>query len=140
MHEVLHTHSAAFALNIARTYGVPLADGKPASFSDGSLVRGVTEGLTEIFTMQAMRVDGTPAAYGRETKWAFSLINKLGTNGMEIAWNAYFRNDVASMVQVKKAIAELFADDKKAPESPSARSTLPSPITRSSLAATGLNA
>ena len=137
MHEVLHTHSAAFALNIARTYGVPLADGKPASFSDGSRVRGVTEGLTEIFTMQALKVDATPSGYNRETKWDFRLIDKVG---METAQKAYFGNDVASMVQVKKAIAELIAEDKSTPESPSARSTLPSPIARSLSAGAGRSA
>lgn len=116
---MLHTRSAAFAYNIAQTYGAPLADGKPAMFSDGSTVRGVTEGLTELFTMEALKVDETPASYGRETKWAVRLIEKVG---IETATMAYFGNDVASTVQVKKAINELVAADKKAPESAAARS------------------
>ena len=125
LHEVLHTRSSAFANNIAQTYGVPLENGKPAVFSDGSPVRGVTEGLTEVFTMQALKIDSTPTGYSRETKWAFRLIDKVG---IETAKKAYFGNDVASMVQVKKAINELVVADKKAPESPAARS--PSASTR----------
>jgi hypothetical protein len=120
VHEVLHTRSAAFANNMAQSYGAPLANGKIASFSDGSPVRGVTEGLTEIFTMQALKVDSTPSGYSRETKWAARLIDKVGS---ETAKRAYFGNDVASMVQVKKAINELVTEDKKNPESPVARST-----------------
>jgi hypothetical protein len=126
-HEVLHTRSAAFANNIAQTYGAPLADGKAARFSDGSPVRGVTEGLTEIFTMQALKVDSTPTGYSRETKWALKLIDKVG---IETAKKAYFGNDVASMVQVKKAINELVAADKQSPE-PAARSSTAPPSARS---------
>lgn len=118
LHEVLHTRSAAFALNIAHTFGVPLTDGKAARFSDGSLVRGITEGLTEIFTMEALNTNTTPANYGRETKWAGRLIDKVN---IETATRAYFGNDVASMVQVKKAIEELVKEDKAAFESASAR-------------------
>lgn len=68
LHEVLHTRSMAFTVNMDRTFGDPLADGKPASFSDGSLVVGITEGLTEVFTGAALRVSSTASGYQRETK------------------------------------------------------------------------
>ena len=119
LHEVLHTRSMAFIKSIDRTYGDPLANGKPASFSDGSLVVGLTEGLTEIFTMIALKATSTPSGYKRETKWAGRLIEKVG---IEIAKKAYFGNDVLSMVRVEMAIEELIAADKKSPEISAARS------------------
>jgi hypothetical protein len=119
LHEVLHTRSAAFANNIAQTFGVPRPDGTLPSFSDGSPVRGITEGLTDNFTMQALKVDSTPANYSRQSKWANRLVDKVG---IETVKTAYFANDVAAMVKVKKAINELVVEDKKAPESPAARS------------------
>jgi hypothetical protein len=122
VHEVLHTRSAAFANNIAQTFGVPRPDGTLPSFSDGSPVRGITEGLTDNFTKQALNVDSTPADYSRESKWANRLIDKVG---IETVKTAYFANDVAAMVKVKKAINELVLEDKKAPESPAARSPSP---------------
>ena len=121
LYEVLHTRSAAFANNIALTFGVPRAGGKLPSFCDGSSVRGITEGLTHTFTMQALKIDSTPADYSRQSKWANRLIEKVG---IETAKTACFGNDVAAMVKVKKAIAELAAEDKEAPESPAARSPL----------------
>ena len=119
LHEVLHTRSAAFSANIGETYGKSLVDGRPATFSDGSAVRGITEGLTEIYTLMASQQKTSPSSYGRELKWAVKLIEKVGPESMA---KAYFGNDVASMVQVKKAINELVAADKRAPEIPSARS------------------
>jgi hypothetical protein len=69
--------------------------------------------------MQALKVDSTPANYSRQSKWANRLVDKVG---IETVKTAYFANDVAAMVKVKKAINELVVEDKKAPESPAARS------------------
>lgn len=119
LHEVLHTRSKAFTVNIARTYGEPLANGKPASFSDGSPVFGIVEGLTEIFTKIALKVGSTPPGYELETKWAAKLVEKVG---IETAKKAYFGSDALSVVKVENAIEELVAADKKSPEIPAARS------------------
>ena len=111
VHEVMHTRSAAFSVNIAETYGKPLANGKPATFSDGSQVRGITEGLTERYTLMATSQETPSSTYGREIKWADKLAIKVGPETMA---KAYFGNDADSMVQVKKAINELIAADKQA--------------------------
>ena len=111
VHEVLHTRSAAFSVNIAETYGKPLANGKPATFSDGSQVRGITEGLTERYTLMATSQEKPSSTYDREINWADKLAIKVGPETMA---KAYFRNDRDSMVQVKKAINELIAADKQA--------------------------
>ena len=47
--------------------------------------------------------------------------------GAETIQKAYFANDPASMAQVKRAINELVAADKRSPESVALSSTLPSP-------------
>lgn len=137
VHEVLHTRSSAFAINMAQTYGKPLADGKPASFSDGSAVRGLTEGLTEILTMVALKIKFSYSSYQRETKWAGRLIEKVG---LKTVLEAYFGNNAASMAQVKRAINELVAADKLSPESPAARLTSPRQVVRLPAAATSRDA
>ena len=117
VHEVMHTRSVAFSTNMGETYGKPLANGKPPAFSDGSAVRGITEGLTEIYTLMATSQKVASSTYNREIKWAVKLIEKVGADTMA---NAYFGNDPASMARVKKAINELVAADK--PAAASARS------------------
>lgn len=77
--------------------------------------------------MQALNVDSTPTNYSRETKWAVKLIEKVGA---DTAKKAYFGNDAASMAQVKRAINELVAADKRSPETPSARLGSSSSIAR----------
>ncbi len=118
VHEVLHTRSAAFSVDIQETYGKPLANGKPATFSDGSEVRGITEGLTEIYTLMATSQKKSSATYGREMKWAYKLGAKVGPDTLA---KAYFGNDAASMALVKKAIDELVAEDKRSPASARSR-------------------
>ena len=118
VHEVLHTRSAAFSVDIQETYGKPLANGKPATFSDGSEVRGITEGLTEIYTLITTSQKSTSSAYQREMKWVNELADKVDPDTIA---KAYFRNDAASMVRVKKAINELVAEDKRTPASAGSR-------------------
>lgn len=78
VHEVLHTRSIAFSNNVEKTYGKPLASGKPATFSDGSEVRGITEGLTEIYTLMATSKNTSSSTYNRQIQWAVKLIKKVG--------------------------------------------------------------
>ena len=111
VHEVLHTRSAAFSVDIAETFGKPLANGKPATFSDGSQVRGITEGLTEIYTLMATSTKIPSSTYNRQIEWASKLIEKVSPRTMV---QAYFGKNRDSMVQVKKAINELIAADKQA--------------------------
>ena len=118
VHEVLHTRSAAFSVNIQETYGKPLANGKPATFSDGSEVRGITEGLTEIYTLITTSQKTPSSTYNREMKWAYRLADKVDPDTIA---KAYFGNDAASMVQVKKAINELVAADKRSAASAGSR-------------------
>ena len=93
--------------------------GKLPSFSDGSSLLCSTEKLTYTFTLRASKIDYTPADYSRRSKWANRLIEKVG---IQTAKTACFRTDVAAMVKVKKAIAELAAEHKEAPERSAARS------------------
>jgi hypothetical protein len=107
LHEVLHTRSAAFDYKIHWAYSEPLA-----RFSDGSLVRNIKEGFTEVFTMQALKINATTSSYDRETKWALRVMQKVG---LEAAKKAYFADDAVSMARVKKAINELVAEDMRNP-------------------------
>jgi hypothetical protein len=107
VHEVLHTRSADFDYKIHWSYSEPLA-----VFSDGSLVRNIKEGFTEVFTMQVLKIKATTSIYDRETKWAVRVMQKVG---IETAKKAYFGADAASMDRVKKAINELVAEDKRNP-------------------------
>jgi hypothetical protein len=108
-HEVLHTRSAAFALDIASTYGKPQSNGKVPTFSDGARVRDVTEGLTERFAMEMLNVDSTPASYGKQNAWANKVVDIVGD---DTAKRAYFSHDPAAMKQVKAAIDQLVVTDK----------------------------
>ena len=108
-HEVLHTRSTAFALDIANTYGKPQSNGKAPKFSDGARVRDVTEGFTERFTKEMLNVDSTPADYGKPNAWANKVV---GIVGDDTAKKAYFGHDPAAMKQVKAAIDELVVTDK----------------------------
>jgi hypothetical protein len=108
-HEVLHTRSTAFALDIANTYGKPQSNGKVPTFSDGTRVRDVTEGFTERFTKEMLNVDSTPAAYGKPNAWANKVVDIVGD---DTAKKAYFSHDPAAMKQVKAAIDQLVVTDK----------------------------
>ena len=108
-HEVLHTRSTAFALDIANTYGKPQSNGKVPKFSDGTRVRDVTEGLTERFAKEMLNVDSTPADYGKPNAWANKVVDIVGD---DTAKKAYFSHDPAAMKQVKAAIDELVVTDK----------------------------
>jgi hypothetical protein len=132
LHEVFHTRSQAFTTNMADTYAP--VNGKAATFSDGSQVWGISEGLTEVFTMASLNITSTPSGYSRETKWAMRLLQKVGG---ETVKKAYFGNDAASMVQVKNAINELIAADQRSPERSVSRS--PSVPTHSRLRAVGID-
>ena len=73
-------------------------------------MRGITEGLTEIYTLITTSQKNTSSAYQREMKWVNKLADKVGPDTIA---TAYFRNDADSMMQVKKAINELVAEDKR---------------------------
>lgn len=86
VHEVLHTRSASFSVNIGETYG------KPVTFSDGSQVSGITEGLNERYTLVATSQETPSSTYGLEIKWADKLAIKVSPETMA---KAYFGNDAA---------------------------------------------
>ena len=73
----------------------------------------ITEGLTEIYTLMATSKNTSSSTYNRQIQWAVKLTKKIGPRTMV---RAFFGNDVASMVQVEKAINQLVTADKRAPE------------------------
>ena len=135
LHEVLHTRSQPFTIKMADAYAP--ANGRPASFPDGSLVMGITEGITELLTMESLKINSTPSGYTRETKWAVKLVQMVGFDTVR---RAYFRADPMSMEKVGKAISELMAADQSAPASRAPRSPSSTPSARLPSAGTGRNA
>jgi hypothetical protein len=117
-HEVLHTRSAAFSRDIHNTYDKPQPNGQLPTFSDGTRVRDVKEGLTERYTKEMLNIKATPADYDKESSWANKVVALVGD---ETAKKAYFSHDPVAMKQVKAAIDQLVVSDQRQqrPQTPS---------------------
>jgi hypothetical protein len=113
-HEALHLKSVPFATDLANEYGKPKPDGTARRFMDGTPLRGVVEGLTERFAMEALNhaqpksayFKPYPYAYKNEQKWADRLIQQVG---IELVQQAYFRNDPGSKKKVMDALDSMEA-------------------------------